>query len=111
MVTDKGALEPIVAFLALLLLATAFTFAAILGVLARHEQAVTAADFAALATASTGDCEIGMRVAARNGARLMNCTLDDKGARVRVALPSGLSKTLIRAGAPSLLTATAHATT
>ena len=109
MVSERGALEPIVAFLALLLLATAYTFMAVLGILARHEQASAAADFAALAGASTGDCDSVRRIAASNGARLISCTCDIDGTRVLVALPSGLPKGLIRAGAPSMLTASAHA--
>lgn len=107
--SEEGALEPMVAFLVTLLLASAVALTLVLGILARHEQARSAADFAALAAASTSDCSMAKAAAARNAGTLLDCVMGGDGVRVRVSVPTNLPQGLIRAGAPSFITASAHA--
>lgn len=106
---DRGAIEGFV--IATMLALTAFTvlFAIIAGVFIRHEQARTAADFAALAAAQTQECAAADEAAKRNGAALRSCALDLTEARVTVAAPSRYGPALISVGAPREFVAYAHA--
>lgn len=98
---ERGALEGFV----LLALASLAGFAVIVAIaaalLVHRERVATAADMAALGAAQTGDCSIAQQVATHNGARVVDCDLTDAEARVVVAMPTGFSAALTRAGAPT----------
>lgn len=107
--SDRGAIEGfvVIAMLGLTLFAVVVAFVASMFI--RHEQARTAADFAALAAAQTQECAAAAEAAKRNGAALRSCTLDDVDARVTVSIPSGYGELLLDAGAPLGFLASAHA--
>lgn len=115
MVSDRGALEPVLILLGLGLATTSLAIAAIFGVLVARERLQGAADLAALAVASQGApmdpadtgsaadsdagpdvtadrgtaaaCAIADVVARRNGALLVGCSVEQGDVRVEVRLP------------------------
>ena len=106
--SDRGALEPVIAFLAGLLALLTVGIVVLVGLRVRIEGVRTAADLAALAAAADGSCAIATVVAARNGAELRSCSLQDGEVRVRVR---GHRPTAgpFRAVPEGLLLASAHA--
>ncbi len=108
MVSERGALEPVVALLAGLLALITVAIVVLVGIRVRIEGLRTAADLSAVAAATDGSCAIATTVATRNGADLTRCDLTEGEVRVRVrALHAGSA---IDAVLPeALLVASAHA--
>lgn len=107
--SDRGAIEGyfILAMFGLVLVSV--MVAVIAAAFVRHEQARTAADFAALAAAQRQDCQPAAAAAERNGAVLRGCSLREGVATVSVASPTGFGHWLILAGAPTHYLASARA--
>ena len=87
MVNDDGAFEPVLALLVAALMTTVLAIVGSFGVYTAHERIQGAADLAALAVASHGDCDIAATVAERNGAQLIQCSTRAGDVRVEVHGP------------------------
>ena len=109
MVNERGALETTVAFLMAGLAAIAMLLLMLVALLVRHQEAVAAADLAALAGAQAADCAQAAASAVRNHAVLEDCSMQTGRIEVHVTVPSGIPSRFAVLGAPMSLGAMARA--
>lgn len=86
---DAGAATVLVVALAGVLLLVGLALGEAASLIVDHRRAQAAADLAALAGASSGECAEASRVADRNGARLRACRHDGPDVLVEVEVDGG----------------------